>query len=71
MAQSFAFLIAGFETSATTISLSLYELSLQPNIQKRLRKEIEETKAKYNNELTYDGLKDMKYLHMVVSGEYF
>ncbi|KAJ9594224.1 hypothetical protein L9F63_014384, partial [Diploptera punctata] len=67
VAQSFAFLIAGFETSATTITFTLYELALHPDMQSRLRKEVREYREKNKGELTYDSIKEMKYLHMVIS----
>jgi cytochrome P450 family 6 len=69
VAQAFAFLAAGFETSATTMSFALYELALHPHIQRRLRMEITQVLHKHNGELTYDGMQKMSYLDMVVSGK--
>jgi len=63
------FLTAGFETSGTTMSYALYELALHPEIQNRLRAEIMRVLNKHNGQLTYDGIKEMAYLDMVVSGE--
>jgi len=71
VAQAFAFLAAGFETSATTMSFALYELALQPDIQDRLRTEITKVLSKHQGQLTYDGMQEMVYLDMVVSGEAF
>jgi cytochrome P450 family 6 len=68
VAQAFAFLAAGFETSATTLSFALYELALQPNIQERLRAEMTQVLSKHQGELTYDGMNEMSYLDMVISG---
>jgi cytochrome P450 family 6 len=66
--QAAQFLAAGFETSGTTMSYALYELALHPEIQKRLRAEIMQVLNKHNGELTYDGIQEMAYLDMVVSG---
>jgi len=66
--QAFLFLTAGYETSATTLSYALYELALHPEIQNRLRAEIMLVN-KHNGQLTYDGIQQMAYLDMVVSGE--
>ncbi|PSN29867.1 Cytochrome P450 6j1 [Blattella germanica] len=66
-AQAFQFLIAGFETSSSTMSYTLYQMALNPDIQKRLSTEIREVLKKNNNQITYDSLQDMKYLDMVVS----
>jgi cytochrome P450 family 6 len=69
VAQAFVFLIAGFETSATTMGFALYELAMHPDIQQTLREEITRMMAKHQGELTYEGLQEMSYLDMVVSGE--
>lgn len=42
-ANAFAFFIAGFETTASTISYCLYELAINPEIQIKLRDKIKET----------------------------
>lgn len=67
-ANIFIFFFAGFETSASTLSYCLYELALNPDIQNKLRKHIKETINTNNGDLSYDTLKDMTYLDMVVNG---
>jgi len=69
VAQSFAFLFAGFETASSTMTFAFYELALQPAIQDRLRTEIARVMEKYNQVLTYEAILDMPYLDMVISGE--
>jgi cytochrome P450 family 6 len=69
VAQAFQFLLAGYETSSTTLSFALYELALHPDIQHRLRAEILQVLNKHNGQLTYDGIQEMSYLDRVVSGE--
>jgi len=66
--QAFHFLTAGFESSGSTMSYALYELALHPEIQNRLRAEIMQVLNKHNGQLTYDGIEEMAYLDMVVSG---
>jgi cytochrome P450 len=69
VAQAFTFLTAGFETSGTTMSYTLYQLALHPDIQHRLRAEILQVLNKHNGELTYGAMQEMAYLDRVVSGE--
>ena len=47
------------------MTFSTYELALNQDIQDRLRTEIQEVLDKYNGEVTYDAIKEMKYLDMV------
>ncbi|XP_048508617.1 probable cytochrome P450 6a14 [Athalia rosae] len=66
-AQAFLFFSGGFETSSTTIGYCLHELAVNKNVQKRLRDEIEGAKASANGEeISWDALKNMTYLDMVV-----
>lgn len=67
VAQCFAFLTAGIETSSLTMSFFLYEVALHPEIQERLREEMSQVLANHNNEVTYDAIQEMTYLDMVVS----
>lgn len=66
-AQAFIFLLAGFETSSTTMGFALYELARNQDIQDRLRKEIVEVLVQHNNECTYEAINEMKYLEQVFS----
>ncbi|EDW60860.1 probable cytochrome P450 6a14 [Drosophila virilis] len=67
-AQAFVFFIAGFETSSSTMAFCLYELALQPDVQHRLREEIETViKATADGELTYDAIGQMSYLEQVLA----
>lgn len=69
-AQCFVFFVAGFETSATTMTFALLELALNLDIQDKLRKEIESVLKKYGNNITYEAVMDMTYLDKVVHGMY-
>jgi cytochrome P450 family 6 len=68
-AQAFVFFLAGFETSSTTMTFCLYELSLHQDIQERVREEIDVVLRKHDGKISYEAIQEMDYLDMVVSGE--
>ncbi|PSN38879.1 hypothetical protein C0J52_18964 [Blattella germanica] len=70
-AQAFVFFAAGFETSSTTMTFCLYELSLQHDIQEKVREEIRTVLKKYDGKITYDCIQEMTYLDQVVSEEIY
>jgi cytochrome P450 len=68
-AQAFVFFIAGFETSSTTMTFCIYELSLHQDIQERVREEIDVVLKKHDGKITYEAIQEMEYLDKVVSGK--
>jgi cytochrome P450 family 6 len=66
--QAFIFFLAGFETSSTTLSFCLYELAVNPDIQIKLRDEIDATLHKFGG-ITYDAVQSMRYLSQVIDGK--
>ena len=67
-AQCFLFFVAGYETSSSTSSFTLFNLVQNPDIQENLRNEIKTVLANYDNKVTYEAVKEMKYLQMVIDG---
>jgi cytochrome P450 family 6 len=57
------------ESSASALTVALYELAFLPEVQQRLRAEILQALSKHDGKLTYDIIHDMSYLDRVVSGE--
>ncbi|XP_045782944.1 cytochrome P450 6a2-like [Maniola jurtina] len=57
--NSFIFMLAGLETSATTLSFCLYELAKDVDLQTRLRTEIKESLERYNG-LNYEAVCGMR-----------
>ena len=68
-AQAFFFFIAGFETTSTTMAFCLYEMARNPDIQQRVRNEIDTVLEGHGGNITYEAISEMEYLDMIVSGE--
>ncbi|CAN7940796.1 unnamed protein product, partial [Ixodes hexagonus] len=65
-ANASTFLVAGFETTGTTLAFSAYLLAKHPEIQNKTRAEILSTIEKEKG-LTYDGVFSMRLLDQVIS----
>uniref|UniRef100_A0A182QU57 Cytochrome P450 n=1 Tax=Anopheles farauti TaxID=69004 RepID=A0A182QU57_9DIPT len=66
-AQVFIFFVAGFETSSTTMNFCLYELAKNPDIQERLREEINRAIEDNDGKVTYDVVMNIQYLDNVIN----
>ncbi|CAB3249283.1 unnamed protein product [Arctia plantaginis] len=65
-ANTMLYMIAGYETSATTGQFAAYQLALNPDIQARAREEVVRVLEKYGGECTYEAQNEMVYLNMVL-----
>lgn len=70
IAQCYLFFAAGFETTSTALAYIMMELALNKSIQNKVRDEIIETLEKYNGQITYDSVKEMTYIDMVIEGNF-
>jgi cytochrome P450 family 6 len=68
VAQATVFFSAGIETSSSTISYTLLELAANPDVQRKAQLEIDEALSQSNGEITFESLKNMKYLDWVLQG---
>ncbi|XP_031330452.1 probable cytochrome P450 6a17 [Photinus pyralis] len=65
-AQAFLFFIAGLETSSTTMTFCLYELANDQDIQDKVREEIRSVMASHKGEISYEAIREMKYMKQVI-----
>ncbi|CAN7990006.1 unnamed protein product [Ixodes pacificus] len=66
IANCFVFLIAGFETTASSLAFTIHLLAKYSKEQDRILDELNEVFPKENQELTYDGIQQLKRLDMVL-----
>ncbi|XP_070493743.1 probable cytochrome P450 6a14 [Chironomus tepperi] len=66
-AQCFLFFVGGFETSSSTSTFTLFNLAGHLDVQDKVRGEIQSVLAKHDNKITYEAMKEMKYLDMVLN----
>ncbi|XP_052815529.1 cytochrome P450 3A24-like isoform X2 [Mya arenaria] len=65
LSNSIIFMLAGFDTTATSIAWVLYELALNPDVQEKLIDSIDQEIG--DSELSYDNVFTMQYMDMVMS----
>ena len=63
LATSFVFFVAGYETTAATLSNLLYSLAVNEDIQQKLYEEVE----KYGPDFKYEDISKMPYLEACVA----
>ena len=62
-AQCFIFFFAGFDTVSATMSFGAYELAVNPDVQSKLRAEIDETNKELDGKMiNYEQIQKMKYM---------
>lgn len=67
-AQALIFFLAGYETVSSVMSYTCYEMAINPDIQNKLRLEIQNVYKDTKRRPSYEVLLEMKYLDMVVTG---
>lgn len=65
--QAFFFFFAGFSTSSTSMALAAHLIGTYPEVQSRLREEIDAVLAANPEGLSYEAVNEMKYLDAVIN----
>jgi len=66
-AQAFVFFLAGFDIVSKTMCFATHVMAVYPDIQNKLRDEIEDVLKETNNKPTYEAINRMKYMDAVVN----
>ncbi|XP_014477351.1 PREDICTED: cytochrome P450 9e2-like [Dinoponera quadriceps] len=66
-AQAFVFFLAGFETTSTAMSFITQVILDKPDVQAKLRQEIDNVLENSNGEVTYEAINHLEYLDAVIS----
>ncbi|CAG2062040.1 unnamed protein product, partial [Timema podura] len=61
-AQALTFFTDGFETSSNALTMTLYEVAMNPGVQQRIRREVKEMLDRHGGGFTYEGLLELNYL---------
>ncbi|RDD37248.1 Cytochrome P450 3A24 [Trichoplax sp. H2] len=64
IAQAFVFLVAGYETTANTLTFLSHILAVNPDVQQKVYEEIS---SKYHEDIGIESLQDLPYLDMVIA----
>ncbi|XP_038215685.1 cytochrome P450 6B6-like [Zerene cesonia] len=65
-AQIYIFFAAGYSTSAIATSTTLHYLAFNPDVQRRIQKDIDEVFAKHDNKICYESISELKLLEMAL-----
>uniref|UniRef100_A0A6V7I4F0 Cytochrome P450 n=1 Tax=Bracon brevicornis TaxID=1563983 RepID=A0A6V7I4F0_9HYME len=64
-AHSFSFFIEQYETSSLTMSFIMYFTAKYPEVQEKMRAEVDEIMRKYGTTSSYEAINDMTYIEQV------
>ena len=66
-AQSIGFLLAGFDATSVTLSLTCFFLATNPEVQEKLQHEIDSVWTNSEEMPSYDTVRELPYLDMVIA----
>ncbi|XP_061401522.1 cytochrome P450 6a9-like [Musca vetustissima] len=65
-AQAFLFMLAGYESTSSTLTYALYELAQNQEVQEKARHEVMEVLRRHNGSLGYECLRELVYLEQIM-----
>ena len=66
VATAIVLLVAGYDTTGTTLAFACYYLAKNPEVQEKLREEVDDIVGDSDKELTYDDLQSMTYVDQII-----
>jgi cytochrome P450 len=66
-AQGIIFFVAGFETTANTMSTLCYSLAKWPEVQDRVYKEVNDVMDRHNGKINHETIEEMEYLEATIN----
>ncbi|XP_018302071.1 cytochrome P450 9e2-like [Mycetomoellerius zeteki] len=66
-AQAFIFFFGGFDTVSSLMCFTVHEIAVNPDVQAKLRDEVDDALKTNNGDLTYEVLNGMQYLDAVIN----
>ncbi|XP_011706755.1 PREDICTED: cytochrome P450 9e2-like [Wasmannia auropunctata] len=66
-AQAFVFFAAGFDSVSTAMCFMMHHVGLYPDVQRKLKEEIDDVLRQTNGKPTFEAINCMKYLNAVVN----
>ena len=65
--QAFVFFLAGYDTTSSFLCFVAHQIGVMPEVQAKLRAEIEEVVRKTDGKPTYEAIKGMQYMEAVLN----
>ncbi|XP_020280576.1 cytochrome P450 9e2-like [Pseudomyrmex gracilis] len=67
VAQAFIFFFGGFDTTSTTMCFAAHSVAVNPDVQIKLRQEIDNVLEESRGEVTYEAINQLEYLEAVIN----
>ena len=67
VATALVIMVAGYDTTGSTLSFACYQLAKNPAVQDRLREEVAEVLEAKDDDLKYDDIKKLTYMDQVLA----
>ncbi|XP_063971953.1 cytochrome P450 9e2-like [Diachasmimorpha longicaudata] len=67
VSQAFVFFFGGFDTTSSAMCFVAHHIAMDPDVQRKLQKEVDEVYEQCDQSVTYEAINNMKYLDALVN----